>query len=77
MDNLSAASYCKDNRENGISPMIMILLLLCLCGGDNGIFGGCGGNGGCGGSGGCGLTGGMDGILPILLIVLLGGGGLF
>lgn len=72
MSDLSTTSYCKDNRcDNGISPIFMVLILLCLCGGDNGIFGGCGGNSGCGGSG---LTDGLGGILPLILILSLGGG---
>lgn len=70
MSDLSAASYYNDNKkDNGISPMLLILLL-CLCGGDNGgLFGGsCDKNGSCGGS--CGL----DGILPIILLLSLMGG---
>ncbi|MDF2906320.1 MAG: hypothetical protein K0R34_1641 [Herbinix sp.] len=68
MSDLSSAS-CNRNggcgSNGGISPIILILLL-CSCGGDNGgLFGG---NNGCDG-------GGLDGILPILLILCLCGGG--
>jgi hypothetical protein len=76
MSDLSSASYCKDNSCGcGSSPIFMILMLLLLCGGDNGIFGCLGGSGN-GSSCGCG-SGGMNGMLPILLIPLLLGGSLF
>jgi hypothetical protein len=71
MSDLSSTSYCKDNScDNGMSPLLMIFLLLFLCGGSNGILGGCNSNGGCGICG----SGGMDGMLPLLLILLLSGG---
>ncbi len=75
MSDLSSTSYNRDNNcdnkcDNGFSPMLLILLL--LCGGDNGILGGCGGNGNCGL--GCGSGGGLGGILPLLLILMLSGG---
>lgn len=68
MSDLTSAS-CNRNgshcNDGGISPIILILLL-CMCGGDGGgLFGG---HDGCGG-------GGLDGILPILLILCLCGGG--
>lgn len=69
MSDLSTTSYCKDNKnDNGISPMLLILLL-CMCQGNGGLFGGNSGNDGCSLCGG-----GMDGILPILLILLMSGG---
>jgi hypothetical protein len=72
MSDLSSTSYDRDNRsDNGISPMIMILLLLCLCGGDNTIFGGCNG------SSQCGCNSGLGGILPIILLLTLSGGSIF
>lgn len=69
MSDLTATSYYNDNKkDNGISP-IFLILLLCMCGGDNGLFGGsCNSKGSCGG--GCGL----DGILPLILILSLMGG---
>ena len=67
MSDLSSSSYCRDNKcdNNGFSPMLLILLLLCSGGDGGGIFGG---KGSCGG--GCG----MDGILPLILLLSLGGG---
>ena len=72
MSDISSTSYDRDNNkcDNGFSPMLLILLL--LCGGDNGFLGGCGGNGNCGL--GCGTGGGLSGMLPLLLILLLSGG---
>lgn len=70
MSDLSSTSYCKDNScDNGMSPLLMIFLLLFLCGGSNGIFGGCNGSSGCGIG-----NSGLDGMLPLLLILLLSGG---
>lgn len=68
MSDITAAS-CGNNckSDNGFSPMMLILLLF-LCGGDNGLLGGCGG------SNSCGCNNGLDGILPILLLLLLCGG---
>ena len=69
MSDLTSTSYCKDNScDNGSSPIFMILILLLLCGGDNGILGGCNSNNGCGSSNGLG------GILPIILMLSLCGG---
>lgn len=68
MSDITATSFgnnCKS--DNGFSPMMLILLLF-LCGGDGGLFGGCGGNNS------CGSNNGLDGILPILLLLLLCGG---
>lgn len=72
MSDLTSTSYCRDNNkcDNGFSPMLLILLL--LCSGDNGLFGGGNGNGSCGL--GCGTGGGLGGILPLLLILMLSGG---
>jgi hypothetical protein len=74
MSDLSGTSCCRDNRkDNGFSP-ILLILVLCLCGGDSGgLFGGCGGQNDCGCNGG----GGLDGILPLILILCLCGGGSF
>ncbi len=72
MSDISSSSYCRDNKcdnkcdNNGFSPMLLILLLL-LCQGDGGIFGG---KGDCGG----GCNSGLDGILPLILLLSLGGG---
>jgi hypothetical protein len=68
MSDLTKTSCGNNTCDNGISPIFMIMILLFLCGGSNGI--------GCLGSGsGCGIgNGGMDGMLPLLLILLLGGG---
>ncbi len=64
MSDISSSSYCRDNKcdNNGFSPMLLILLL--LCSGDNCLFGGKGDS--------CGS--GMDGILPLILLLTLGGG---
>lgn len=72
MSDLSSTSYCKDNKcDNGINPIFMILILLFLGGGDNGILGGlCGSNE-------CGCNNGLDSILPIILLLSLCGGGIF
>lgn len=69
MSDLSSTSYCRDNKEdNCMSPMFMILLLLCLGGGDNGLLGGsCGNNS-------CGCNNGMGSLLPIILMLTLCGG---
>lgn len=70
MSDLTSASYGKDNKcDNGISPIFLILLLTML-GGDN--KGGCFG-GGFGGDS-CGCNNGLDGILPLILILCLCGG---
>ena len=72
MNNILSSLSCGcDSKENGTNPMLMILLLLCLCGGDNNLFGGFGGNGscGCGRNDSCGS--GLDGILPLILILSL------
>jgi hypothetical protein len=75
MSDISTSSYCGDNKcDNGISPMLLVLMLL-LCGGDNGLCGGNGGLfGGCNSNNDCGCNNGFGGIMPILLILLLGGG---
>ena len=70
MSDITTTSYCNDKKcDNGFSPMLMIILLLCLCNGGGGLFGG----GNCQ-SGSCGLGNGLDGILPIILLLTLGGG---
>lgn len=80
MSDISTTSYGRDNRcesscDKGSSSIFMILILLMLCGGDNGLFGcGCGCDNG---SGSCGSGGGLGGILPIILILCLCGGGSF
>jgi hypothetical protein len=75
MSDLSSTSCCRDNKnDNGISSIFMILILLSLCGGDNGLLGGFLGNSGCGGNDGCGCNNGLDGILPIILLLSLCGG---
>jgi hypothetical protein len=70
MSDLSTTSCCGNNNkcDNGMNPILMIVLLLCLCGGDNGLFG-------FGGNSSCGCGGGLDGILPIILLLCLCGGG--
>ncbi|NLP34159.1 MAG: chorion class high-cysteine HCB protein 13 [Clostridiales bacterium] len=69
MSELSANScFMGKGNDCGNNSMLLIILLLCLCGGDNGIFGGFGGKNDCG----CGN--GLDGILPIILILCLCGG---
>lgn len=75
MSDLSAASYCQDKKcDTGFSPMIMIILLLCLCGGDGGLFGGSCQNNGCNNGNSCGCGCGLDGILPMILLFSLCGG---
>jgi len=69
MSDLTSTSCCRDNRnDNGIGSIFMILILLSLCGGGNGMFGGCNDNNE------CGCNNGLDGILPIILLMSLGGG---
>jgi hypothetical protein len=71
MSDLSSKSCGRDNNcDNGFSPILLILLLT-MCGGNNGILGGCGGNNGFGG-----CNNGLDGILPLILILSLCGGSL-
>ncbi len=71
MSDLSSNSYCNDNRnDNCISPIFLILLLT-MCTGDGGLFGGCTGNND------CGCNNGLSGILPLILILSLSGGSLF
>jgi len=70
MSDLTSASYEKgycDNKGTGNNSMLMIFLLLFLCTGDGGFLGG--GDKSCG----CG-SGGLDGILPLILIMCLCGG---
>ncbi len=73
MNNLLSALSCGcDSKESGMNPMIMILLLLCLCGGDNNFLGGLFGNDNCGCGGrndSCGCGNGLGGILPLILIL--------
>jgi hypothetical protein len=74
MSDLSTTSCCGNNKsDSGMNPMLMILMLLFLCGGDGGLFG-CGDNNN---SCGCGGGNGLDGMLPILLLLFLGGGSCF
>jgi hypothetical protein len=61
----SLSCGCDSKESSGFSPIILIVLLLCVCGGDGGLFGG-GRNDSCGN--------GLDGILPIILILCLCGG---
>ena len=73
MSDLTSTSCCdRDDRNrgsNGISPIILILILLCSCGGgSNGFLGGSSGNNECGNDNGFGS------ILPIILILCLCGG---
>lgn len=73
MSDLTSASFSKDycgssKCDTGNNSILMILLLLFLCGGDGGLFGGCGSDKSCGI--GCGL----DGILPLILVLCLCGG---
>jgi hypothetical protein len=75
MSDLSTASCLNGNRcDNGISPIFLILALLFLGGNDNGMLGGI--LGGFGGKNDCGCNNGLDGILPILLLLLVFGGSL-
>lgn len=69
MSDLTTTSYGKDYKCDSCNNSILpILLLLLLCGGDNGLLGGFGGNKS------CGCNNGLDGILPLLLILCLCGG---
>jgi hypothetical protein len=69
MSDITTTSCCNDNKcDNGLSPILMIFVLLFLCGGDNGIFG-CGN-----GNSSCSCNSGLNGILPILLPLFLCGG---
>ena len=68
---LSTTSCCDDNnfgKDNGINSILPIILLLCLCGGDNGFLGGSFGNDK------CDNNNGFEGILPLILILCLCGG---
>ncbi len=69
MSDISSASCNRHGgcgSDGGFSPIILILLL-CMCGGnDGGLFGGGHGHGGC--------DNGLDGILPLILILCLCGG---
>ena len=67
-DILSTSCRRDNNCDNGFSPIFLILLLT-MCGGNNGILGGCGGNNGCDT-----CNNGLDGILPLLLVLSLFGG---
>jgi hypothetical protein len=79
MSDLSSTSYCNEKRNDNNTNMLLPILLLCLCGGNGGLLGGSSGLfGGGSGNDGCSLcNGGMDGILPILLILMLSGGSIF
>jgi hypothetical protein len=71
MSDISSTTYGRDNKnDNGISP-ILLILLLSMCGGDNGLFGGLGG------SNECGCNSGLGSMLPIILLLTLGGGSIF
>ena len=70
MSDLTSASYGKDycdKKDTGSNSMMMIFLLLFLCGGDSGLLGG--GDKSCG----CGNNG-IEGILPLILIMSMCGG---
>lgn len=78
MSDITSTSCCRDNRnDKGNNSMFMILILLLLCGGDNGIFGCSNGNNGifsCSNDNNeCGCNNGLSGMLPILLMLLSGG----
>lgn len=70
MSDLQATSYGKDYCDKGGSgnSLLFLILLLCLCGGNDGFFGACGD------SKSCGIGCGFDGILPLILILCLCGG---
>jgi hypothetical protein len=71
MSEISAASYCGEKRikeDNGFNSLFLILILLCLCGNNNGFLGGAFGKND------CDKDNGFDGILPIILILCLCGG---
>ena len=70
MSDLNSTSYYPNNNkcDSGNNSMFLILILL-LCGGDNGIFGGCSGKDSCGCNGN-----GIEGMLPILLLLTSCGG---
>ena len=71
MSDLSSSS-CRNNcNDNGLNPM-MLILLLTLCGGNGCSLGGCLGNNGCNS-----CDNGLEGILPLILILSLCGGGSF
>lgn len=61
MSDLTAAS-CRSDKGNGFNGIFLIIILLFLCGGDNGLLGG---------SDKCGSDNGINGILPIILILCL------
>lgn len=68
MSDLSTTSCCGNSKsDTGMNSMFMILMLLLLCGGENGISGFGNGNSNCGCSG-------LDGILPIILLLSSCGG---
>ena len=69
MSDMSTTSCMRNNNcDNGFSPIFLILLLT-MCQGDGGLFGGGLGNSGCNSCGN-----GLDGILPLILILSLCGG---
>ncbi len=75
MSDVTNTSCCNNTCDNGMNPMFLILILL-LCSGDNGFLG-CGG-GSCGSNNNCGCGGdGLNGILPLILILCMCGGGSF
>ena len=72
MSDLSTSSCGRNNGcDNGMNPM-MLILLLTLCGGNSCFLGGGSGNSGCGG-----CDNGLEGILPLILILSISGGGSF
>ena len=70
MDLLSTLSCRGDNNSggDGFNSIFMIILLLCLCGGDDGFLGGLFGDDKCDDNNGIGS------ILPLILILCLCGG---